>query len=403
MPDDLSVPMLRPPTPNGARSVGAGAYEVLVGRGMLEHAAPFIRFWVRGARRLLLVHDDRLPRSLIDTALAAMKAGGIETGVCAVTADEEHKCFATLERICAAAVGFRLEREEPIVAMGGGVVGDVAGFAAAVYRRGVPLVQFPTTLLSMVDASVGGKTAVNIRAIDRGKPGTLKKNMAGAFHMPSLVLCDVDALASLPDREMRSGLAECIKHGLIGADFGDPTLADYTQKHGGEFLSRETAQLTVFVARNVAVKANCVQRDPHERGSKEPHGGRMALNCGHTVAHAIETLPGLTHGTGNLGGLTHGEAVGLGLLAECHLAVKMGLNEPAAAERLCAMLTGVGLPTNVRGLPGAEAILAAMLDDKKVAAGRLRMALPCEGNRCRLVTNPPRDALRAAIETIRAE
>lgn len=402
MPAEPSEFMPRPPTPAGAQSIAAGSYEVLVGPGLLDHAASFIRHAVAGVRRLLLAHDDRLPRALIERAAAALRAGGIDPGLCPVTADEEHKSFATLERICAAAIALRLEREEPIAAFGGGIVGDVAGFAAAVYRRGVPLIQIPTTLLSMVDASVGGKTAVNIRALDRSKPGALKKNMAGAFHMPALVICDVDTLASLPDREFRSGLAECIKHGLIGADFGDPALADYTQKHVHDILSRAPDRLTPLVARNIAIKACCVSLDPHERGSDQPHGGRMALNCGHTVAHAIETLPGLSHELSSLAGLTHGEAVGLGLLAECRLAIALGLNDAAAADRLAATLTAAGLPTRVRGLPPAATIADAMLDDKKVARGRLRMALPCAGSRCRLLVDPPRPALLASIDSLRA-
>ncbi len=402
MPGEGPEMIFRPPTPAGVRAVSAGGYEVLVGSSVLQHAAPFIRFAVRGVRRLLLVHDARLPHSLVDGAIAALRSGGIDPGLCPVTADEDHKSFATLEQICSAAVGFRLERDEPIAAFGGGIVGDVAGFAAATYRRGVPFVQLPTTLLSMVDASVGGKTAVNIRAVECGRPGPLKKNMAGAFHMPALVLCDVDALASLPDRELRSGLAECIKHGLIGSDFADPTLADYTRKHIGEILSRSRSQLTALVARNVAVKANCVSRDPHERGIDQPHGGRMALNCGHTVAHAIETLGGLSHESTGLSGLTHGEAVGLGLLAECHLAVTMKLNDPAALDQLTQTLQAAGLPTRISGLPDAARIADAMLDDKKVAGGALRMALPCADHRCRLVTKPPQSALLAAIDSLRA-
>lgn len=402
MPAEQSELMLRPPTPAGTRSIAAGDYEVLVGTGLLPHAAPFVRFAARGARRLLLVHDDRLPASLIGSAVGSLRAGGIDPGLCPITADEEHKSFATLERICAAAVAVRLERDEPVAALGGGIVGDVAGFAAAVYRRGVPLIQLPTTLLSMVDASVGGKTAVNIRAIDCGEPGPLKKNMAGAFHMPALVLCDVDTLASLPDRELRSGLAECIKHGLIGSDFGDPTLADFTQKELASILRRTPGALTALVARNVAVKADCVSRDPHERGPDQPHGGRMALNCGHTVAHAIETLPGLSHAGSNLSGLTHGEAVGLGLLAECRLAIALGLNTPSAADRLASVLAAAGLPTQLRGLPPSEVIAAAMLDDKKVAGGKLRMTLPAADHRARLVSAPPRSALLAAIESLRA-
>ncbi len=386
--------------PEGTRTVAATGYRVAVGAGLLAACGAHVREATRGASRGLIVHDDNLPRTLVESVIASLESAGIAAGLCPVRATEEDKSLATLETIYSAAVAFKLERDECLIALGGGVVGDVAGFAAATYRRGVPLVQMPTTLLAMVDASVGGKTAVNIRQADCGSSGPLKKNMVGAFHMPALVLCDVRSLQSLSDRELRSGLAECIKHGLIGADFGDPTLLAFAKQHMAALAARDEAKLVAFIARNVAVKADCVAKDPHERGSDQPHGGRMALNCGHTVAHAIETLPGLSHGA-DMSGLTHGEAVGLGLIAECALSAAMGLNAPDAVEELRSLLNSAGLPDRVRGLPPAEAIADAMLDDKKVAGGKLRMALPAADRRARLVVNPSRELLLGAIETIR--
>ena len=196
------------------------AYDVVVGMGVLGDAGVLTREALgpggERAGRALLVHDDALPRGLVNATAASFTAAGLNIIACPVHADESDKSFATVDRIVQAAVSGRLERGEPMVALGGGVVGDVAGFAAACYRRGVPVVQCPTTLLSMVDASVGGKTGVNVRVGE-----SLKKNMAGAFHQPSLVLCDVATMQSLPARDFRSGLAECIKHAMIGADFGD--------------------------------------------------------------------------------------------------------------------------------------------------------------------------------------
>jgi len=392
-----------PPHPPGARTVAAGGYEIIVGAGLLGGIGPFVRSVLPNAGRALLVHDSALPRAYIDSTAAALGSAGFSVAACPVRATEDRKSLTTLEQIFGAAVSARLERDEPIIALGGGIVGDVAGFAAATYRRGVPIIHLPTTLLSMVDASVGGKTAVNIRSA--GPNGALSKNMAGAFHRPSLVVCDVSTLHSLPDRELRSGLAECIKHALIGADFADPTLTEFIEQHRSAILARDEATLIKLVARNVTIKANCVARDEFERRHDDsPHGGRMALNCGHTVAHAIETLPGLLHGAGDTGdtGLTHGEAVGLGLLAECVIATHMALNDAGAITRLETLLARAGLPTRVRGLPATSTIIDRMLDDKKVAGGKLRLALPAADNRCRLVTDPPMGAVAAGIEAIRA-
>jgi len=375
-----------------------GSYDVIIGAGIVSGLGGLARE-VSQARRALLIHDAGVPAQLVTAASSSLVQADIKAHTFSLTASEDCKSFAAVESIVRAAIDCRLERAEPIIALGGGIIGDVAGFAAASYRRGVPVIQCPTTLLSMVDASVGGKTGVNV-VTDRG---TLKKNMAGAFHQPIVVVCDVQSLRSLPDRELRSGLAECIKHGLIGGDFGDAALAGFITSSISGILRRDEAVLVELVSRNVTIKAACIGDDVFETAaSTSPHGGRMALNCGHTIAHAIETLPNLIHDSTNLTGLTHGEAVGLGLLAECHLAVAMKLNEPAATARLTETLNAAGLPTRVRGLPAAAVIADAMLDDKKVAAGKLRMALPCSDHRCRLVIDPPRAELLGAIESIRA-
>jgi 3-dehydroquinate synthetase len=377
------------------------AYDVIVGMGVLRDVGMLVRDALgpggERAARALLVHDDALPRGLVDATAEALGAARLDAVACPVQASEEGKSFATVERIVQAAAAGRLERAEPVIALGGGVVGDAAGFAAACYRRGVPVVQCPTTLLSMVDASVGGKTGVNVRVGD-----SLKKNMAGAFHQPVLVLCDVAALESLPAREVRSGLAECVKHAMIGADFGDAGLWGFTRSAIDGVLGLDAATLVDLVSRNVAVKAACVAGDERETlATSAPHGGRMALNAGHTVGHAVETLPGLSHGEPPTCGLSHGEAVGLGLLAEARLAVTLGLLDAQAADDLRGLLRCAGLPAAVRGLPESSHIVALMGDDKKVAGGRLRLSLPSRGNRCLLVEDPPRDALAAAIDSLR--
>lgn len=386
-----------------ATAPSAGArYDVLVGAGLLGELGERVRgVWPArydGPSRALLVHDAALPRELVNRVQGSLAGAGWTVSTFAARASEELKSFETVGAIVAACIEARLERAEPMVALGGGVIGDVAGFAAACYRRGVPVVQCPTTLLSMVDASVGGKTGVNVRA-----GGVLKKNMAGAFHQPALVVCDVEALASLPARELRSGLAECIKHALIAADFGDAGLLEFTRGAMARGFALDPSALIELVSRNVAVKAACVSGDEREIVATDaPHGGRMALNAGHTVGHAIETLPGLSHGSPATVGLTHGEAVGLGLLAEARLAAGLGLLEHPAVDGLVGMLAAAGLPTIVSGLPGADRVIELMADDKKVSGGRVRMSLPASGCRCRLVENPPRDVLAASIDSLRA-
>lgn len=386
-----------------ATAPSAGArYDVLVGAGILGELGDRMRGLMpaggSGASRALLAHDAALPRNLVERVRGSLARAGWTVSTIAARASEELKSFETLGAMVAACIEARLERAEPIVALGGGVIGDVAGFAAACYRRGVPVVQCPTTLLSMVDASVGGKTGVNVRV-----GGVLKKNMAGAFHQPVLVVCDVDALTSLPARELRSGLAECIKHTLIAADFGDAGLLDFTRGAMARALDLDPRALIELVSRNVAVKAACVGGDERELVATDaPHGGRMALNAGHTVGHAIETLPGLSHGSPAVQGLTHGEAVGLGLLAEARIAAGLGLLQHSAVDGLVAMLSAAGLPIAVAGLPPADRVIELMADDKKVAGGRVRMSLPASGCRCRLVENPPRDVLAAAIDSLRA-
>lgn len=381
---------------------GGARYDVLVGAGLLHGLGERVRGTMpardRGTSRALLVHDAALPRELVERVQGSLAGAGWTVTAFAARASEELKSLETVGAIVAACIEARLERAEPIVALGGGVIGDVAGFAAACYRRGVPVVQCPTTLLSMVDASVGGKTGVNVRV-----GGVLKKNMAGAFHQPVLVVCDVDAMRSLPARELRSGLAECIKHALIAADFGDAGLLAFTRSTIARAIALESEALIELVSRNVAVKAACVGGDERELVATDaPHGGRMALNAGHTVGHAIETLPGLSHGSTGTAGLTHGEAVGLGLLAEARMAAALGLLERAVVDELVAMLSIAGLPVALRGLPTADRVIELMADDKKVAGGRLRLSLPASGGRCRLVENPPRDVLAAAIDSLRA-
>lgn len=383
------------------RGAAGADYEVLIGAG---HLAASVAQEV-GAGGALAVVDAGLPRDVVEPVIRAIDRKGVRWGVCVVTASEVDKSLATVERIVQEAAAMRLERSGTLVALGGGVVGDVAGFAAAVYRRGVRVVQCPTTLLAMVDASVGGKTAVNVSVRRDDSRPRLLKNMAGAFHQPARVVCDALVLRSLAIRHLRCGLAECIKHGVLGRGLGDARLLDWTEKRLGECLGVDARTIAELVARNVALKARIVSKDPFETGARDAGAGRAALNLGHTFAHALETLPGLSwrgsEGRVVVGPLLHGEAVGLGLIAAMRLAARLKLATPALAERVHSMVRRVDLPVALRGLPPAQAVMERMADDKKVEAGRLRLVLPTRSGSVGVVENAPPRLVAEAIDSLR--
>lgn len=397
--------------PPGQRVVQVHApgrsYEVVVGQGLLARfASLFSRAGLAvGNGRVFLAHDAALPRHVAMEVADSLRGGGAQVSIAAVQADEKSKTLAGMETLLRAIARTRHERGEPIVALGGGIVGDIAGFAAAIYRRGVPVIQCPTTLLGMVDAAVGGKTAVNL-AVDDG----LMKNLIGAFHQPRLVVADVGVLRSLSPRQMRCGLAECIKHGMIGAEFGEPQLLDWIETHLEAIAAHDPGTLIELIARNVAVKAAVIAIDERE---EVEGGGRALLNLGHTFAHAIETVPEAVPVFGDSGdpqrgtgaaGLHHGEAVALGLIAAATCAEAAGVCPVAAgiAERVRRVVERGGLPVQARGLPDPESLLARMSHDKKVKGGVLRLVLPCAPGRAALVPDPPRAAVLAGWEAIGA-
>ncbi|MGE3109479.1 MAG: 3-dehydroquinate synthase [Phycisphaerales bacterium] len=378
------TPAIRSISVLALESPGA-AYEVVVASGLIESLGSRCAALLPMARRALLVADANVPAGLVAGARDSLNRAGVIAAECPVRASEPDKSLATLEAILQAGVRHRLERGEPIVALGGGIVGDVAGFAAAVYRRGVPVVHCPTTLLSMVDAAIGGKTGINLTVA-----GALKKNMAGSFHHPVLVLCDVDMLRSLPARELRSGLAECIKHALLGADWGDASLLEFTRSAMPGVRSGDAGAWVELVARNVAIKARVVHADPREE--RGDHGGRMVLNMGHTVGHAVEAVIGAAHG----------EAVALGIVAETVCAERLGVSAAGTADRVRGMLELAGLPARASGLPPSDVLIEAMRDDKKVAAGVIRLAVPTGGSpACAVVELADTGVLIAGLDAIR--
>lgn len=377
---------------------GTRDYEVLVGHALTDTLADRVRALCPTAKRAFIVIDAGLPQAAGAAASSALSRRQFGVSSITIRPTEGDKSLDTLERILVALAESRHERRDPVIALGGGIVGDVSGFAAASYRRGVPVVQCPTTLLSMVDASVGGKTGVNLRTSD----GSLKKNLVGAFHQPRLVVANVSLLSSLPDRQFRAGLAECVKHALLSSEFGDPSLLGWIEASASAILARDNAILTELVARNVAIKARVVAGDEREE-AESAAGGRALLNLGHTFGHAIETLPDLSP-TGNAGDapLHHGEAVALGTIAALDAAARLKLASAALRDRVGALLSRLGLPSKVKALPSGDRMLELMSHDKKVLGGVLRLVLPCDGGTCKVVDNPGRPIVLAAIDSIRA-
>jgi 3-dehydroquinate synthase len=382
--------------------LGTRGYDVVVGPGAIDRLPEVIRARCGGTipRRAMLVLDAGIGTNAefsAQVAAAAMASVRDRCITLSIQPSEQVKSMETLERLLAEMTRGKLERNEPVIAVGGGIVCDVAGFAAATYRRGVPVVQCPTTLLAMVDASVGGKTGVNLRVGD-----SLKKNMVGAFHQPVGVLADVRALKSLAEREFRAGLAECIKHALIARGLGAP---EVTSEIGADLAAagaRSEIGITAMIARHVALKAMVVSGDEREEAPSTV-GGRALLNLGHTFGHAIETLGDLIiDDSRSSGPLLHGEAVALGLCAAAACAGAMGLIAGPMAQEVTKVVASAGLPTRASGLPSIDVLIGLMQDDKKTSGGRLRVILPTSWGESRVVEGPPSRAVRAGWAAIGA-
>lgn len=335
------------------RVEGAGfrGYEVVVGRGLLAEAGSRIAPLAQG--RTVVISDETVAAIHAPAMLESLEAAGVRARLLAVPPGEGSKSFAELERVIDRLLAFGLDRRDVVVALGGGVVGDLAGLAAALFMRGIDFVQVPTTLLAQVDSSVGGKTAIDT---PRGK------NLVGAFHQPRLVLADVEALKTLPPRQLRSGWAEVIKHGLIcDADF-----LDWLAGEGAAGSAGDPAALEQAVVRSVRIKAAIVGADEKEAGA------RALLNLGHTFGHALEAEVGFDEAR-----LTHGEAVALGCVLALRFSAAQGLcpaEDAAQAERVIA---AAGLPTRLQpaGAFDAEALVRRMAGDKKAEGGALTLIL----------------------------
>ncbi len=324
--------------------LGSRSYPILIGDGLLDQAGLFEQH-VPGRDVMVVSNTTVAPLYLEPLATALRGRRVVET---ILPDGESHKTLANVARLLDVLVANRFSRDCTVVALGGGVVGDMAGFAAACYQRGVAFVQVPTTLLAQVDSSVGGKTGVN-------HPGG--KNLIGAFHQPSAVIADTRTLKTLPPRELRAGLAEVIKYGLIC----DAAFFGWLEAHMDELLASEPEALVHVVRRSCEIKAEIVGRDEREQGD------RALLNLGHTFGHAIESA---THYTQWL----HGEAIGAGLMMATAMSRECGLVSSQDVARLQRLLERTGLPTRIDGV-GPAAALDHMRIDKKVKGGRIRLVL----------------------------
>ncbi|HEY5305377.1 MAG TPA: 3-dehydroquinate synthase [Pseudolabrys sp.] len=335
-----------------AVALGARAYDIIIGRGLLASLGERIKALRPGAK-VAIVTDATVAKLHLPAAEKALKAAGIESSAIIVPAGEGSKNFATFETVCETIVAARIERGDLVVALGGGVIGDLAGYAAASVRRGLDFVQVPTTLLAQVDSSVGGKTGINSRH---------GKNLVGAFHQPILVVADTALLDTLPKREFHAGYAEVAKFGLLG----DAAFFSWLESSWKEVFSGGPAREHA-IAVCCRGKAGIVARDEYETGE------RALLNLGHTFGHALEA------GAGFSGRLLHGEAVALGIVLAFEFSARKVLIGEADASRARSHLAAVGLPTAIKdvpgGVPGIDTLMELIAQDKKVKRGKLTFIL----------------------------
>lgn len=351
--DLVTIPGIAAPVRRVHVPLGDRAYDIMVGGGVLAATGRLVRD-LTGARRAAVVTDETVATHHLAPLRAALDDAGIDHQAIILPPGEGTKRFGELERLLDRLLASGIERGQPVIALGGGVVGDLSGFAAAVLRRGTCFVQVPTTLLAQVDSSVGGKTGINT---PHGK------NLIGAFHQPAVVIADTDLLSTLPARELRAGYAEVVKYGAID----DAPFFDWLETRGTEVLSTAGGARDQAVARSCAAKARIVAADETETGQ------RALLNLGHTFGHAFEAAAGYD------GRLLHGEAVAIGMVLAFRLSVRRGLCPVADLERLTRHLAAAGLPVRPQDVGGVtwtvDGLMAPIAQDKKAREGRVRYIL----------------------------
>ena len=357
--------------------LGERSYGIHVEAGLLGRLGELVRTALPKAGRALVITDSGVAPLYGAKVRQSLAAAGIRAAEAVIPAGEASKTLAQAGELYRECVAAGLERSSTIIALGGGVVGDLAGFVAATYLRGIPFVQVPTTLLAQVDSSIGGKTGVDLPE---------GKNLVGAFYQPSLVVADPETLRTLPRREVSAGLAEVVKHGVIQ----QPEFLEFLERNAEAILALDLDIMTRVVETNCRIKVAVVTQDEKESGL------RAILNYGHTVGHAVEAKVGY-------GGWLHGECVAVGMMAATLIARHVGiLQDEALPGRLEALLTRLGLPTRLPpGLELAE-LAPLMARDKKVAAGRIRWVLPVRAGEVIVTEEVPEEAIRLALEALSA-
>jgi 3-dehydroquinate synthase len=355
-------------------ALGDRSYTIHVGSGLLARAGELLAPFARGP--LPVVTDTHVAPLHLEPFVVSLRALRLNPQPIVLDAGEGTKTFRELERLTGTLLDSGIDRGGLVVALGGGVIGDVTGFAAAVLKRGIAYAQIPTTLLAQVDSSVGGKTAINTRQ---------GKNLVGVFHQPKIVIADTDVLATLPRRELVAGYAEVAKYGALG----DEEFFAWLEGNGQAALAGHRGRLVYMVAHSCRMKAEIVGRDERETGE------RALLNLGHTFAHALEAA------TGYSDRLLHGEAVAIGMMLAFRLSAQLGLAPPADVERLEKHLRSVSLPVSIDDVPGgrpdADALRAHMMHDKKAKGGKLTFVLVRGLGHAFTASDVPVDAVRSVL------
>lgn len=360
--------------------LGERSYDILIGPGLMARAGGEITSRIKG-RRAAIVTDENVGARYLDGLMDSLQTDGIEAVSVTLPAGEKTKSFDSLTNVCDVLLEARIERNDTVIALGGGVIGDLTGFAAGIVRRGVRFVQIPTSLLSQVDSSVGGKTGINARQ---------GKNLIGIFNQPDLVLADTDVLDTLSEREFRAGYAEVAKYGLIDK----PDFFEWLEKNWREVFAGGAARIEA-IAISCQAKADVVAADERENGR------RALLNLGHTFGHALEAATKYDSSR-----LVHGEGVSIGMVLAHRFSARMNLASPDLADRVEAHLRDVGLPTRMDEIPGelppTEVLMDAIAQDKKVKAGQLTFILTRGLGQSFVADDVPASEVERFIQEMRA-
>jgi 3-dehydroquinate synthase len=352
-------------------ALGRASYEIEIGSGSLSRAGDFVAAR-RKASHAVIITDEHVHSPHAERVAAGLTSAGLTVDLLVIEPGEESKSVPVANHLWQKMLELGADRKSVVVAVGGGVTGDLAGFVAATFARGLAFVQVPTTLLAMVDSAVGGKVGVNLPSA---------KNMVGAFWQPIGVLIDTDTLATLPDRELCAGLAEVVKYGVIL----DNVFFEWLERNAELLLNRDPAALRYAISHSCRLKGDVVERD-----EREETGLRAVLNYGHTFAHAIEATMGY-------GELLHGEAVSIGMICAAQLAQRLGRVDSEFSSRQQRLLARLGLPTELPGIAESE-MLAAMSRDKKVEFGQLRFVLPTRLGHVELVGRIDQSLVRSVLQ-----